>query len=158
MCAVFRFWGVNLSDLMFLQKSTDVYWSEQYTYEHRTNTSPMCCMWHQLHVSSIKNKRHDFSALFRNHLTERGKKQSHNLTVLLPSEWYITQKLLHALQPINYIYTLQLGGRNLVHPVISRDLPLNPRWSEATPDLLESNTSFILTTTASRRWRTKQTT
>jgi len=39
--------------------------------------------------------------------------------------------------------------------VISRDLPLNPRWSQATPDLLESNTSFILTTTASRRWRTK---
>jgi hypothetical protein len=116
MCAVFRLWDVNLSDIMFLQKSTDVYWSEQYTYEHRTHTSPMCFMWHQLHVSFIKNKRQAFSALFRNHLTERAKNQIHNLTVLLPSEWDIIQKLLHTLQLINYIYTLQLGGRNLVHP------------------------------------------
>jgi hypothetical protein len=90
MCAVLCFGDVNLPDIMFLQKSTDVYWLGKYTSEHRTNTSLMCFMWHQLNVLFIKNKRQEFSALFRNHLTERVKKQIHNLTVLLPSEWYIT--------------------------------------------------------------------
>ena len=78
-CAVFRIRDVNRSDIMFHQKTADVHWSGQYTYEHRTNTNPMRLMWHQLHVSFIKNKRQEFSALFRSHLTERVEKQINKL-------------------------------------------------------------------------------
>jgi len=72
MCAVFRFWDVNLSDIMFLQKPMEVYWSGQLP----TNTGQIqaqcvsCDINYMFHSSKIN-----------------AKSSPHYFATILPKEW-----------------------------------------------------------------------